>query len=78
MAPCDKEETAQFDYSQLSQSFLGLSKPAQRALINNGIFKPDNLATWRRADIAKLHGIGPTTLPKLDEILRAEGLEFDG
>ncbi|MCV0368124.1 MULTISPECIES: hypothetical protein [Filomicrobium] len=77
MEPCDKEKSAHFDYSRLSRSFLALSKPAQRALINNGIFKPHDLARWSRADIAKLHGIGPTALPKLDEILRAEDLKFD-
>ncbi|KXF75310.1 hypothetical protein ATN84_18740 [Paramesorhizobium deserti] len=76
MQPCDKEKTAQFDYSRLGKSFSVLSKPAQRALINNGIFTTSDLAKWTRADLAKLHGIGPSAFPKLDGILGADGLAF--
>ena len=74
--PCDKAKTAQFDYSALGKSFAVLSKPAQRALINNGIYTTNDLSKWRRRDLAKLHGIGPSALPKLDKILCADGLEF--
>ncbi len=76
MDPCDIEKKAAFDYSGLAPAFLGLSKPAQRALINNAIFTPADLARWKRKDVAKLHGIGPSVLPKLDQVLAAEGLGF--
>ena len=78
MEPCDKDKLAEFDYSRLSKSFEVLSKPAQRALINNGIYTTTDLAKWNRANLAKLHGIGPSVFPKLDNILRADGLEFKG
>lgn len=65
-----------FDYSGLSPVFRGLSKPAQRALVNSAIFTADDLAQWTRADVANLHGIGPSAFPKLDAALSAAGRTF--
>ena len=76
MDPCDGQKKATFDYSRLSQSFSGLSKPAQRALINNAIFSVEDLSNWTRRDVARLHGIGPSVLPRLDHMLGAIGLSF--
>jgi hypothetical protein len=76
MDPCDSRNVMTFDYSELGEAFSRLSKPAQRALINNGILTPLDLAGWTRKDVAKLHGIGPSVFPKLDEILATEGLTF--
>ena len=76
MQPCDVEKRETFDYSSLAEPFRGLSKPAQRALINNAILTPAELARRTRKDVARLHGIGPSVLPKLDQILGAEGLGF--
>ena len=76
MDPCDRERIATFDYSRLSPSFSRLSKPVQRALINNGIFSVEDLTGWTRRDVARLHGVGPTVLPKLEALLGAMGLGF--
>lgn len=76
MEPCDPKMKAGFDYSRLDPVFSGLVRPAQRALVNAGLFTLAALAKQRRADVAKLHGIGPTVLVKLDEILRSAGLGF--
>lgn len=76
MAPCDPDKKAGFDYSRLDPVFSGLARPAQRALANAGLFTLAALAKRKRADVAKLHGIGPTVLLKLDEILRGAGLGF--
>lgn len=76
MEPCEKPKIAAFDYSRLAVCFQGLAKPAQRALVNNGIYTPADLAAWRRTELAELHGIGPSSFPKLDAILAAEGLGF--
>ena len=76
MDPCQSEKIAAFDYSRLSDCFRTLGKPAQRALLNNGILTPADLASWRRADVADLHGIGPSSFPKLEAVLAAEGLGF--
>lgn len=64
------------DYARLSSAFARLSKPAQRALINNGIYTANDLAGWTRADVAALHGIGPSAFPVLEAALHAEGLAF--
>ncbi len=64
------------DYSKLSPAFSKLSKPAQRALINAGIFSAQDLAQRSRAEVASLHGIGPTAFPILDSALNAAGLRF--
>ncbi len=54
----------------------GLSKPAERALAAAGITSLAQLAKRTEADIAGLHGIGPTALPKLRAALTAQGLSF--
>lgn len=69
-------ERMEFDYSKLDSGFNRLSKPAKRALINNRIHSAKDLAKWTRQDVARLHGIGPTAFPVLDEALKAAGLQF--
>lgn len=49
---------------------LGLSAPARRALVNAGILKTADLRRWTADDISALHGIGKTTLPKLQPFLK--------
>ena len=62
---CDKPALAAFDYSRLSPAFAKLGKPAQRALVNAKIYTPAHLKKWSMTDVAKLHGIGPSSLPLL-------------
>lgn len=54
----------------------GLVAPARRALENAGIKKVEQLASWTEKDLLHLHGIGPTTIPKLKKALKAKGLTF--
>ena len=49
---------------------------ARRALENNGIKTLKQLSGYREADILKLHGMGPSSLPELREALPAENLSF--
>lgn len=42
---------------------IGLSAPAQRALVNAGIFTLNELSKWKETDLLKLHGFGPSSLP---------------
>lgn len=65
------------DYSKLDPAFAKLSKPAQRALINAGIFTPKELAKHSRREVAALHGIGPSSFPILESVLKSAGLRFD-
>lgn len=53
-----------------------LSKPAHRALANAGIVSFADLAQWRQADVARLHGVGPASFPELIAALAARGLGF--
>lgn len=54
----------------------GLSAPAKRALETAGIKSIKVLAQQRQADIMRLHGMGPASLPKLNAALKAAGLKF--
>ncbi len=53
-----------------------LGAPARRALENKGITTVQQLSQFNEADILKLHGMGPGSLPKLREALKTEGLSF--
>ena len=53
-----------------------LVAPARRALQNEGISTLERLARYSEQDILKLHGMGPTTLPKLRRALKEKGLKF--
>lgn len=52
------------------------SSPAQRALAGAGITTLAQLSGFRRAEIAKLHGMGPKALGILAQALAAKGLTF--
>ena len=70
------EAGAKAKKQQTSGSFAALSAPAQRALGNKGIQTPQQLAQYSEAEILKLHGMGPGSLPKLRALLAASGLAF--
>ena len=54
----------------------GLSAPARRALENQGIKGLKDLAARSEKEILALHGMGPSSLPKLRKALKAAGLSF--
>jgi hypothetical protein len=53
-----------------------LSAPAKRALEGAGITSIKELARRREADIMKLHGMGPASLPHMRAALKEAGLSF--
>jgi DNA-directed RNA polymerase alpha subunit len=53
-----------------------LSSPARNTLIYSGITTLEKLSTYREAEILKLHGIGPASLPTLRKSLAEKGLSF--
>ncbi len=58
-------------------SFLSLlAAPARRALENEGIKTPAQLAKKTEADILKLHGMRKATIPILRIILKSNYLSF--
>jgi hypothetical protein len=50
-----------------------LVAPARRALQSAGITSLQQLGSWTEAELLALHGIGPTTIPKLKNALKAKG-----
>jgi DNA-directed RNA polymerase alpha subunit len=54
----------------------GLSAPARRALENAGIKTLKQLSKFSEKQILELHGMGPSSIPKLKAELKKEGLSF--
>ena len=52
-----------------------LSKPAQRALEVEGIDSFEKLATYSKKELLAIHGVGPSSLPVIDEFLNSVGLK---
>ena len=60
-----------------TSGFLSLlSAPARRALTQAGVSTLEELSKYSEAEILKLHGIGPSSLPVLRQALDNEGLAF--
>ena len=51
------------------------SAPAARALAAAGIATLEDVAAADRAELARLHGMGPKALARLDEALAEAGLQ---
>jgi hypothetical protein len=53
-----------------------LVAPARRALIKQGIVSLSKLSRYSEIEILALHGIGPSSMPKLKLALKESGLAF--
>lgn len=53
-----------------------LSAPALRALHNANITSLAQLAQYTETEILSLHGMGPSSIPKLRSALQSKGLSF--
>jgi len=56
--------------------FGKLSAPAKRALENAGIKSLEGLSNYTESELLKLHGIGPSSIPKLKLALKGNGLSL--
>ena len=56
--------------------YAGLSAPVMRVLENKNIRTAKQLSEFSEAEILQLHGIGPSSLPKLKAALVKENLDF--
>jgi hypothetical protein len=56
--------------------FGQLSNPAQRALANAKITTLKKLSTYSEDQILALHGIGPSSMPILRNLLASANLQF--
>lgn len=60
-----------------ADGFLSLlSAPARRALENKGIKTLQQLSGYTEKEILSMHGVGPGSLPKLRDALKAAELAF--
>lgn len=53
-----------------------LAAPARRALENKGITSLQQLAKYSEQEILGLHGMGKTSIAKLQTALKEDGLAF--
>jgi DNA-directed RNA polymerase alpha subunit len=53
-----------------------IGAPARRALEREGITTLEQLSVYSEKEILNLHGIGKSTLPKLNHVLTLAGLSF--
>ena len=53
-----------------------LGAPARRALEREGIKTVEQLAGYSEKEILKLHGLGPSTIPILKEMMKKKGLKW--
>ena len=59
------------------ESFLALiAASARRALENEGITSLEKLSAYSEKEILSLHGMGKSSLPKLNDALNKAGLAF--
>ncbi|QQR50699.1 hypothetical protein IPF86_02890 [Candidatus Nomurabacteria bacterium] len=63
-------------FDKKKTDFKMLSAPAQRALANAHITTIAELAKWSEEKLLTLHGMGPSSLPKLRTALKASGKSF--
>ena len=61
---------------QQNDDFSLLAAPARRALEREGIVTLRQLSQYSEGEILQLHGMGPSTIPKLRSALKAKGLTF--
>ena len=60
-----------------SDGFLSeLAAPARRALEGAGITTLGFLSKYSEKELLKLHGMGPSSIPKLRDALKKSGLNF--
>lgn len=58
-----------------NDGFLSLlSAPARRALEGKGITTPEQVSAFSEKELLALHGLGPSTIPKIKDALAAKRL----
>jgi hypothetical protein len=58
------------------EMLASLVAPARRALENAGIKTPEQLSKYTIKELLELHGMGPSSIPKLSKVLKSKGLSF--
>lgn len=63
-------------YETITGDFARFSAPALRALTNARIKKLKSLTKCTAAEILQLHGVGPSSMLKLRQAMKAKGFSF--
>lgn len=53
-----------------------LSAPARRAIENNGITTLGQLSKYSKKEVLKFHGMGKSSIPKLEKLLSEQNMSF--
>ncbi len=53
-----------------------LSAPARRAIENNGITTLEQLSKYSKKEVLKFHGMGKSSIPKLEKLLSEQNMTF--
>lgn len=64
------------DWPMVDNDLPRIGAPAMRALASIGVTRIDQLAELSRAELLRLHGVGPRALRIIDETLAARGLSM--
>lgn len=67
---CEKERKPKEGFLSL------LGAPARRALENNGITTLEQLSKYSEKEVLNFHGMGKSTIPKLQKLLSCKKLSF--
>ena len=73
---CPTCPTCEAEKKPQSGFLSALSSPARRALQNEGIITLKQLTKYTEKELLQLHGLGPSSIPKLKASLKDAGLEF--
>jgi hypothetical protein len=76
MTKRDVETSKSLNHPGLSEDLSKLGKPAQRALLSNGISTPEDLAKRTLEEVLDFHGIGKSSVPILLAALQKKGMRF--
>jgi hypothetical protein len=76
--PLAHHMTRQSDVTHPNRSAFppGMSGPSLRALNVAGVRSMSDVARWTKADLARLHGMGPKALDVLERALAESGRSF--
>lgn len=67
---CESERVPEAEFLAL------VSAPARRGLESAGILTLERLSEFSEQEVLRLHGVGPSAIPKLKAALQREGLTF--
>jgi len=67
---CEEERKPKDNFLSL------LAAPARRALENNGIATLEHLSKYSEKEVLNFHGMGKSTIPKLQKLLADNKLSF--